>query len=76
MLVLYNIDRLEETLSVKCLILYLKENILGFEEKGAIFQKAQSKTKKKSEAKKKTCTKCKRYLRIFLLSWWAANLTG
>ena len=75
MLVLYNIDRLEETLSVKCLILYLKEHILGFEEKGAIFQKAQSKTKK-SETTKKTCTKCKRYLRIFLLSWWAANLIG
>ena len=52
MLVLYNIDRLEETLSVKCLILYLKEHILGFEEKGAIFQKAQSKTKKKRNYKK------------------------
>ena len=52
MLVLYDIDRLEETLSVKCLILYLKEHILGFEEKGAIFQKAQSKTKKKRNYKK------------------------
>ena len=52
MLVLDNIDRLEETLPGKCLILNLKEHIIWFEEKGSIFQKWQNKAKKSKGAKK------------------------
>ena len=42
----HSIDRFEQTLSGKWLILHLKEDILELETKGAIFQKGQNKTEK------------------------------
>ena len=45
----HSIDRFEQTLSGKWLILHLKEDILELETKGAIFQKGQNKTEKEQK---------------------------